>query len=463
MKLNVEEYFKIVPKEILSRTYIVGGFVRDLLNNDKPNDIDFVVENCSHSEMISLGFKQVGADFPVYLDKENNEFALCRTERKSGKGYLGFESNINNVSIEEDLKRRDLTINAMAIDSKGNLIDPYNGYKDLKNKVLKHVSEAFSEDPVRVLRLARFKTKYKDFFIDIETKKLVFSLKKELSTLVPERIFKEIEKILTLKNPSTFFYTLLELKVLKEIFPELFEMISYDHNAKYHAEGNVLNHSLFVLDKASELTTSTNVKFAALFHDIGKPRVYKKYFKYYGHSNEDLVKELSSLLKKRLKFNNKIERLLNMGAIYHHKLHDLEKLTIKRILKMIFENNFPKNEEELEDLIVIVNADSLGRITCNDNNATILDSNELELVLKYGSYKINGLTYSVGEKTLNEDYLRALFKIKRLKINVEKFINDYENKFKIKPSTDKIKEFVYNERLKILKRISHEFKNKKES
>lgn len=203
--------------------YLVGGAVRDMLMGVDSNDNDYVVVGSTPEEMMSLGFKQVGADFPVFLDEDGVEYALARKEKKVGAGYNGFSTDHSaKVTLKEDLKRRDLTINAIAMDDDGNIFDPYNGEYDLRNQVLRHVSKAFAEDPVRVLRLARFRARYGLWKIHPGTVKLCKQMVKngELNYLTRERVLKELEKVLTEPYPELFFKTLDMFGALRIVFPQ---------------------------------------------------------------------------------------------------------------------------------------------------------------------------------------------------------------------------------------------------
>lgn len=215
------------------KIYLVGGAVRDTLLGREVTERDYVVVGATPKEMLDLGFRQVGKDFPVFLHpKSNEEYALARTERKTGKGYTGFECNADpSVTLEEDLMRRDLTINAMAQevdDSSNNIIDPYNGQNDLKNKILRHISPAFSEDPVRILRVARFAARFPDFTVFHETNELMKDMVQngEVDALVPERVWKEFSRALTEKNPLRFFEVLNDCGALKILFPEIHPFFS---------------------------------------------------------------------------------------------------------------------------------------------------------------------------------------------------------------------------------------------
>ncbi|HIP13123.1 MAG TPA: polynucleotide adenylyltransferase [Arcobacter sp.] len=209
---------------IEKRIYKVGGCVRDSLLGIKYTDIDYVAVGYSEDDFKHL--EKVGKDFPVYLNEKKEEIALARRERKEEVGYLGFSTSTNNVTIQEDLKRRDLTINSIAYDEiDEKYIDPYGGIYDIKNKILRHTSLAFIEDPLRVLRLARFQSKFPQFSIDISTKKLVYKMKNELKFLQKDRVYKELKKVFQLKSLELFFRTLKDLKVLEELFPNIYTLV----------------------------------------------------------------------------------------------------------------------------------------------------------------------------------------------------------------------------------------------
>ena len=206
------------------KLYQIGGCVRDSLLGIKSSDIDWVAVGYSEDDFKE--YERIGKDFPVFLNNNNEEIALARVERKSGHGYNDFIANTSNVSLEEDLSRRDLTINSIAYDvQKGIFIDPFDGIKDIKQKVLKHTSDAFKEDPLRVLRLARFQTKFKDFTIDLKTQELVKEMQSELKYLQRDRVYKEIKKVFVLDEVNIFFQTLLDLDVLEELFPIIYKLV----------------------------------------------------------------------------------------------------------------------------------------------------------------------------------------------------------------------------------------------
>ncbi|MBT3206474.1 MAG: multifunctional CCA addition/repair protein, partial [Gammaproteobacteria bacterium] len=258
------------------QVYRVGGVVRDKLLGIKSKDIDWVVTGSTPEEMISDGYRPIGKDFPVFLHPESKqEYALARTERKISKGYAGFNFNTDpEITIEQDLARRDLTINAIAQDEQGNIIDPFNGQQDVKDRVLRHVSDAFVEDPVRVLRVARFAARFHSlgFSIAKETKQLIKQIADsgELNALVAERVWVEMDKALAESDPQVFFTSLRECEVLSTLFPEIDNLFGIPQTAKYHPEVDTGIHVMMVLKKTAELNFDNEIRFAALTHDLGK-------------------------------------------------------------------------------------------------------------------------------------------------------------------------------------------------
>ncbi|MEN1728410.1 MAG: multifunctional CCA addition/repair protein, partial [Pseudomonadota bacterium] len=254
--------------------YQVGGSVRDQLLGLESPDRDFVVVGSSPDAMLERGFKPVGRDFPVFLHPySKDEYALARTERKSGHGYRGFHFHAGpEVTLEEDLMRRDLTVNAMALDADGQLIDPFDGRLDLVNRRLRHVSDAFVEDPLRVLRLARFATRFSEFHIAPATLACCRTMVEsgELDHLVPERIWQETRRALMHDAPSRFFDILREVGALAVVFPEIDALFGVPQTAQYHPEIDSGRHTLMVLDRSAELDASLAVRYASLVHDLGK-------------------------------------------------------------------------------------------------------------------------------------------------------------------------------------------------
>ncbi|MGI9288613.1 MAG: multifunctional CCA addition/repair protein [Pseudomonadales bacterium] len=258
------------------QTYLVGGAVRDALLEIPVTERDWVIVGATPEAMLERGYKQVGKDFPVFLHPETHEeYALARVERKIGRGYTGFACDSSpDVTLEQDLLRRDLTINAIAQDTDGNLIDPYNGEQDLANKQLRHVSPAFSEDPLRVLRVARFAARFAHlgFVVATETQDLLRTMVNsgELNDLVAERVWQECAKGLATPMPQRFITALRGCDALRIIFPEVDRLFGVPQPPKYHPEIDTGEHVLLALQQAAELQTSTAVRFAVLLHDLGK-------------------------------------------------------------------------------------------------------------------------------------------------------------------------------------------------
>jgi len=260
--------------------YKVGGAVRDKLLNRKVVDHDYVVVGATIEEMLAAGYTPVGKDFPVFLHPQSHdEYALARTERKIAKGYHGFEFYTDSrVSLEDDLIRRDLTINAIAEDEQGQLYDPFHGIEDLKKRILRHISPAFAEDPLRVIRVARFAARYADYGFSIADETMVMMRclvdNDEVDALVVERVWQEVEKALSDNNPWIFFKVLRQCGALARLFPELESLFGVPQSKRWHPEIDTGIHTLMVLEQASRLSDKVSVRFAALLHDLGKGKKF---------------------------------------------------------------------------------------------------------------------------------------------------------------------------------------------
>jgi tRNA nucleotidyltransferase (CCA-adding enzyme) len=318
-------------------TYLVGGCVRDKLLGLSVKDRDWVVVGSSPDEMLAKGFRPVGKDFPVFLHPDSHEeFALARTERKNGRGYHGFSFHAAaDVTLEQDLARRDLTINAIAEDENGRIIDPFNGQADLKKGLLRHVSPAFVEDPVRVLRIARFAARF-DFKIADETQALIREMvaSGELEYLVPERVWQELFKALQTDKPSLFFTTLREVGVLAVLFPDIDRLFGVPQNPKWHPEVDTGVHVMMVLDQSARLTDDVGVRFAALCHDLGKgltPETILPSHK--GHEATSV--ELTRTLCSDLRVPRDISNLAVKVAEFHTDVHLLFELDAERVLTVL--------------------------------------------------------------------------------------------------------------------------------
>ena len=348
------------------KTYLVGGAVRDQLLNIPVKDHDWVVVGATPQEMLDAGYKQVGADFPVFLHpKSQEEYALARTERKSGKGYQGFSVDFGKeVTLEDDLIRRDLTINAMAQDEDGNIIDPYNGQQDLTNKQLRHVSEAFEEDPLRVLRVARFAARFHHlgFTVAKETITLMerISNSGELKYLTPERVWVETERALSEKSPWVYFEVLRECTALSHCFPELDALFGIPQPEKHHPEIDTGLHSLLSLQQATHLSQDTAVRFAAVMHDLGKALTdQNKWPQHIAHERLGL-KPIKAMCD-RLKVPNKHKELSLKACEFHTHAHRAFELKPSTVFKLFKQTDAFRKPDRFEQLLLVCESDAKGR------------------------------------------------------------------------------------------------------
>jgi len=348
------------------KTYLVGGAVRDQLLGKAVQDRDWVVVGSTAEEMIGLGYAQVGKDFPVFLHPETKEeYALARTERKSGKGYGGFEVYASpDVSLEQDLARRDLTVNAIAMDDSGEIIDPYGGVADLNSLILRHVTDAFSEDPLRVLRVARFKARfhYLGFSIDSKTIALMKEISNsgELIDLASERVWIELNKSLMEFSPSQFFLTLRDCDALQVLFPEVDNLFGVEQRKEYHPEIDTGVHTMMVLEQAAKLQASAEVRFAALVHDLGKADTPQELLpKHIGHEKKS-VKRVNQLCT-RLKCPKSYHDLAVLVAKHHTQCHQAFSLKAGTVLKLLENVDAFRRPERLMLFLQACKADALGR------------------------------------------------------------------------------------------------------
>jgi tRNA nucleotidyltransferase (CCA-adding enzyme) len=354
-----------VGQSKLDNVYLVGGAVRDQLLGLASQDNDYVVVGATISQMRAMGYKSVGKDFPVFLHPDTkDEYALARTERKTGAGYTGFSVDASEkVTLEEDLARRDLTINAMALDHKNELIDPFNGKSDLHNKVLRHTTSAFSEDPVRVLRLARFLARYgPQWRIHESTKQLVGDMiaAGEINHLVPERVWKETEKALSEQEPQLYFEALKELGVLPILFPELFEMINVPQAPEHHPEGDVFVHTMLVINRAAQLGFELSTRFAALTHDYGKAAAYAHRGDLLGHEQSGI--NVIEQFCERLRIPNKLKDLAILTSDNHqrcHRIFELNPATLQKLLVTRFDSL--KQPQRFRQFLQACQCDAQGR------------------------------------------------------------------------------------------------------
>lgn len=348
------------------QAYLVGGAVRDNLLKLPSKDKDWVIVGATPDEMLEKGFTQVGQDFPVFLHPDSHEeFALARTERKQGKGYTGFVCDSSaSVSLEEDLIRRDLTINAMAQAEDGSLIDPYGGQNDLKNKILRHVSPAFVEDPLRVLRVARFAARFQTlgFKIAPETLQLMstISANGELDHLVAERVCQETTRALSEASPQAYFEVLRNVGALKVLFPEVDALFGIPQPEKHHPEIDCGIHTLMVLEQASKLSKDPAVRFASLTHDLGKALTpAENWPHHYGH--EKLGLKAIKTLCKRTRMPNSFRELSLLVSEYHTHIHKALELKPATALKVLKQCDAYRKPERFEAILICAKADSRGR------------------------------------------------------------------------------------------------------
>jgi tRNA nucleotidyltransferase (CCA-adding enzyme) len=351
------------------KAYAVGGAVRDELLGLPVQDRDWVVVGATPEEMIARGFKPVGKDFPVFLHPETHEeYALARTERKTAPGYTGFVFHADvDVTLEEDLARRDLTINAIAKGEDGVAVDPYGGRADLERKVLRHVSPAFVEDPVRVLRVARFAARFADFVVAEETLTLMARMvdNGEVDHLVSERVWQELSRGLMEAKPSRMFETLRACSALKKILPEVDALWGVPQRADFHPEVDTGVHLMMVMDMAATLSLSLPARFAALTHDLGKATTPADVLP--RHINHEIRSvALLEPLCERLRVPTECRDVARLVARFHGDIHrgdDLRPTTMVRVLERC---DVFRRPERFEDILGACEADARGRLGLQD-------------------------------------------------------------------------------------------------
>jgi tRNA nucleotidyltransferase (CCA-adding enzyme) len=352
------------------KTFVVGGAVRDRLLGLPVQDRDHVVIGATPEQMLAQGFRPVGKDFPVFLHPETSEeYALARTERKTAPGYRGFLFHAApDVTLEEDLVRRDLTINAIAETEDGMLIDPFGGRHDLEARVFRHVSDAFAEDPVRILRLARFAARFADFTVAPETEALMRTmvLAGEVDALVPERVWQELSRGLMEKAPSRMFEVLRRCGALARILPELDSLWNVPQAPQHHQEADAGTHAMTVVDMAARVGGTLPVRFAALMHDLGKgaapPSEWPRHF---GHEARSV--ELADRVCHRLKIPNDCRDLALMAAREHGNVLRAQELRPATIVKMLERCDAFRKPQRFTDMLQVAECDHRARAGFEDN------------------------------------------------------------------------------------------------
>jgi tRNA nucleotidyltransferase (CCA-adding enzyme) len=350
------------------KIYEVGGVVRDELLGHAHGDRDYVVVGATPEEMLGLGYVAVGKDFPVFLHPETKEeYALARTERKSGRGYHGFEMHASpDVTLEQDLARRDLTVNAMARDEGGTLVDPYHGERDLHERVLRHVSPAFVEDPVRVLRVARFMARFAPlgFRVADETLALMSEMvaNGEIKHLVPERVWAETRKALTEPQPSAFLQTLRACGALRVLFPEIDALYGVPQSPQHHPEVDCGVHLELVLDQAAKLAPGDDlVGYCALTHDLGKALTPTDVLpRHIAHEHRGLAPVRA--LSERLRVPAEHAQLAELTCRHHLDAHRALELKPSTVLELLLAFDALRRPQRLEPFLLTCMADKRGRL-----------------------------------------------------------------------------------------------------
>ena len=344
--------------------YMVGGAVRDELLGLALKDRDFVVVGATPEAMVQQGFLPVGKDFPVFLHPQTHEeYALARTERKTGRGYTGFQVYAApEVTLEQDLARRDLTINAIAKNADGEYIDPYGGQRDLAAKVLRHVSPAFAEDPVRILRVARFCARFHEFTIAPETLTLMRAMVSsgEVDALVPERVWQELARGLMEDRPSRLLQALRDCGALAKIMPEVDCLFGVPQDPQSHPEIDTGIHLCLVLDVAAEKKFALPVRFAALCHDLGKGVTPRAQWPHHnGHEAKSV--ELAAALSRRLRVPNDCKALAHITARWHGDAHNAKTMQAPALVALLQHLDAFRQPQRFEQFLQACAADFYGR------------------------------------------------------------------------------------------------------
>jgi tRNA nucleotidyltransferase (CCA-adding enzyme) len=393
------------------RTYLVGGAVRDRLLGRAVDERDFVVVGATADDLLARGFQQVGKDFPVFLHPHTkDEYALARTERKTAPGYHGFSVHADpDVTLEEDLQRRDLTINALAEDPSGVLIDPYGGLADLRARVLRHVSPAFTEDPVRILRVARFAARFNDLGFEIapETMALMREMVQagEVDALVSERVWQELARALGEDRPSRFFEVLRECGALVRLLPELDRLWGVPQPAKWHPEIDTGVHVMLVVDMAARLSPSLEVRFAALCHDLGKGTTPTEVLpSHKGHEERSV--DLLDAICDRLRVPTRCRELARITARYHGLVHKVDELRATTVLDLMEGADAFRRPDRFHQMLTACEADYRGRTGYADREYPQGETLR-RLHLAVAAVDVGAVALAAGEPRLIPQQIRA--------------------------------------------------------
>ena len=394
------------------KKYLVGGAVRDQLLGLEVKDRDWVVIGSTPEEMVEAGYIPVGKDFPVFIEPQSGEeYALARTERKTAKGYQGFAFNTSpDITLEDDLLRRDITINAMAMDGEGNIIDPFGGQPDLKNKTLRHVSEAFLEDPVRILRIARFTARF-DFIVADETLELMKTMTTngEVDALVAERVWGEMHKALLSEHPQHFIQTLRECDALQKILPEIDALFGIPQHKEYHPEIDTGIHTLMVLEQAAKLSPDPLVRFAAMLHDLGKAKTPKENWPAH-HGHEKLGVPVIQQLCNRLRVPSKFTELAMIVSEFHLQMHRLNELKHSTVLNMLEKTGSLRSHDRAEHFALVCEADARGRTGLENR-----DYPQTALFLSYVSAALNVDSQAIASQYETGNQIKEAIRRERIK------------------------------------------------
>ena len=393
-----------------ARVYMVGGAVRDNLLGVPVQDHDWVVVGATPDMMVEQGYLPVGKDFPVFLHPDTHEeHALARTERKTARGYKGFAVYSSpDVTLEQDLARRDLTINAIALDEEGELVDPYHGQRDLQHKVLRHVTEAFAEDPVRILRVARFAARFSDFTVAPETLELMSTMvhNGEVDHLVAERVWQELSRGLMEQRPSRMFEVLRACGALARILPEVHALWGVPQRAESHPEVDTGEHLMLVLDMAARLQAPLTVRYACLCHDLGKATTPPEDLpRHPGHEARSV--DMLRVISERLRVPTHCRELAEVVAREHGCIHGSLLLNAKQVVQLLERCDAFRQPQRFSDVLLACECDARGRLGHAD--APYLQAQRLLPALEL----LQGIPKGAIARAIQEDLANAAPEIRR--------------------------------------------------